>query len=550
MDISTIFFRILWAFQDFIGECIVSNQRFVDMIQHFNIFSGLGLGLYAVSTYSIVALSVYILTYQKKYLLSLIFVEILNLSLILTTMLVPSKAFRFFLGVQSFSYSMIIHSKIFEIAYAAYKSSRSKKSRRIKQAMLIKDEECPDTKLRQEFKSLWNSILGMGVSKHINVKFPFTIWPGTYDIVFLIAISIVGDICSYLLREFIPVHISPKNQFWAMSLVGSLWQCTALEYGYYFIVLICHSIGLLLPTSLLHKNPLLSTSIGEFWGIRWNPVIGKQLQDCYYKPLRILGAPRVVGMLGTFLGSAIVHAIPAFISSDGDLTDSYSMFYFFFCQGISIIVEAIGLHVYKYILLRYFPRLHSQVMKYKKEIYLEHHALQAKTNYTVQKEMLHEPSRVLKSYFTKLVSLKNYYFVELCAVVVIIYFNYAYYEVGFSMLYVVVFSLLGVFVLVNVVKSYHENIGMVEPNLALAQLDQIKHNKRAKRVAKACIPFHVKCFVNGGVVVGWIWTVSCMLPQLTYFVTPMMKVINEFYSESFAVGPIVRTIEKFMYYYG
>jgi hypothetical protein len=33
----------------------------------------------------------------------------------------------------------------------------------------------------------------------------------------------------------------------------------------------------------------LSTSLTEFWGVRWNPIIGKLLQEAFYKPFRRIG---------------------------------------------------------------------------------------------------------------------------------------------------------------------------------------------------------------------------------------------------------------------
>lgn len=554
IEVSTVLVRLLWAWKVFIGDAMVANYRFVAMFSNFDHSAAVsGLTYYAV-TYSALLLSAYLLTYHKHNLLSLFVAEILNISLIVTTFLIPSRAFRFFMGVQNFSYTMIIHAKIFDLAYFYFKSPKSKKRFQLK-----KVEHSQTTSLEStwsEYVTFVKLILGLGVPKHIMSKYTFPIPYGVYDVVFFFVVSVVGDICTYLLREYIPHYISQSNQVWGMAVVGSLWQITALEFGYYFLHFFCNRKGLLLPVSLWHKNPLLSTSIGEFWGIRWNPVISKQLQDSYYKPLRILGAPRIIGMFGTFLGSALIHAVPALISSDGDRADCYSMFYFFYYQGIGIIVEVMGLFLYKYVLQVFFPKLYLLSNLYKKQIYLENakHLSIAKEPKVKNVNKSHHVDHIdgrLQLHLQQHNSVKNYHFVELIVVALIMYFSYAWYEVGFNIYAASIAFILTIFVFYHVVMCYHKNIGLVEPGVANSSTNP-KSDVRVtkKKLQLIHIPLYVKAFVNGGIIFGWVWTVACLMTQLPFFVLPMMKVINEFYSESFAIGPIVRTVVKFLHYYG
>jgi len=563
-EISTLILRLIWASQVLIKEAIVSNERFISMIHNFDSQAGMSAAVYFFVTYSILILSAYLLTYHKKSLISLIVAEVLNVSLIVTTLLVPSRAFRFFLGIQNFSYTMIIHAKVFEVSYDYYKLSRSKKPQQLKRSALIAINSKVQSPSEQweEFTNFVKLIIGLGIPKHIKSKYPFPIWPSSYDIVFFFVISVVGDICSYILREYIPYHVLPENRVWGMSIIGSIWQCTALEFGYYHINLVCQLGGLLLPVSLAHKNPLLSTSIAEFWGVRWNPIISKQLQDCYYKPLRILGAPRVIGMLGTFLGSALIHAVPALISSDGDRHDCNSMFHFFTYQGISIIVEMIFIFLYRYILQRNFPRLHSLSLLYKKQLCLatvrkhptHHRKLESShgDEKKFQSEQFFVRDHTLELHSQRLDSLKNYHFTELLAVSLIVYFNYSHFEAGYDLRLTSVAVILSCVAFYNIVKCYHANIAIIEPGIAASVFSHHKNSHAAdkKNLKLLKIPLYVKVFVNGGIVVGWIWTASCLMTQLPFFILPMMKVINEFYSESFAIGPIIRTVYKFMYFYG
>ena len=64
-----------------------------------------------------------------------------------------------------------------------------------------------------------------------------------------------------------------------------------------------------LPYEMRHRHPLLSTSLAEFWGSRWNPIIGKLLQEAFYKPVRRLDFSRVTAMLACFSGSAILVSL-------------------------------------------------------------------------------------------------------------------------------------------------------------------------------------------------------------------------------------------------
>ena len=101
-----------------------------------------------------------------------------------------------------------------------------------------------------------------------------------------------------------------------------------------------------LPYDLQHRHPLLSTvtrkchnstrkchnliqfqffsqSLSEFWGSRWNPVIGKLLQEAFYKPARRLDMSRTTAMLCCFL----VHFIPDTSQLDLYLIQNLSQFY-------------------------------------------------------------------------------------------------------------------------------------------------------------------------------------------------------------------------------
>lgn len=61
-----------------------------------------------------------------------------------------------------------------------------------------------------------------------------------------------------------------------------------------------------LDPAVLHRHPILSRSIGEFWGRRWNRVVGAWLFTMLYRPLAARGRPRLA-IFATFAGSALFH---------------------------------------------------------------------------------------------------------------------------------------------------------------------------------------------------------------------------------------------------
>jgi hypothetical protein len=56
----------------------------------------------------------------------------------------------------------------------------------------------------------------------------------------------------------------------------------------------------------LHDHPILSLSLAEFWGRRWNRVVGHWLFATFYRPLARAGRA-TAGVVAAFLGSALLH---------------------------------------------------------------------------------------------------------------------------------------------------------------------------------------------------------------------------------------------------
>ena len=62
--------------------------------------------------------------------------------------------------------------------------------------------------------------------------------------------------------------------------------------------------GLRPPT--FHHRPILATSIAEFWGRRWNRIVGNWLFSAFYRPLAVRRQAGL-GLIAAFLASAVLH---------------------------------------------------------------------------------------------------------------------------------------------------------------------------------------------------------------------------------------------------
>ena len=87
----------------------------------------------------------------------------------------------------------------------------------------------------------------------------------------------------------------------AAGLLG-LYGFTSAAAAVY--VLVHRLIGIAIPAMM--DAPILSRSIAEFWGRRWNRTIHEMLRDAFYRPLARRRQPRL-GVLAAFLGSAALH---------------------------------------------------------------------------------------------------------------------------------------------------------------------------------------------------------------------------------------------------
>jgi hypothetical protein len=92
--------------------------------------------------------------------------------------------------------------------------------------------------------------------------------------------------------------------------------------------------GVIIPR--VHFDPILSRSVGEFWGKRWNMVVHEMLRTHFYLPLVRRGHVRA-GVLAAFGASALLHFWIIFVPLG--LFEALRMASFFALQGLFMLLE-------------------------------------------------------------------------------------------------------------------------------------------------------------------------------------------------------------------
>ena len=106
------------------------------------------------------------------------------------------------------------------------------------------------------------------------------------------------------LALFIAPTLSPPWRWLARCGAGVGFAYAGVEGALGAFELVYRVVGLRPP--VLHRQPLLSLSIAEFWGRRWNRIVGSWLFATFYRPLAARGSPGW-GLVAAFAGSAVLH---------------------------------------------------------------------------------------------------------------------------------------------------------------------------------------------------------------------------------------------------
>ena len=115
---------------------------------------------------------------------------------------------------------------------------------------------------------------------------------------------------------------------------GAIWVYTSIETLTAFGQGLAGLFGTKLPK--LHDDPILSRTLREFWGRRWNPSVRHMLNDHCFLPLVTRFSPPIA-VMGTFVASAFLHFWLTF-AAVGPLLAS-SMATYFVIQGALLLLE-------------------------------------------------------------------------------------------------------------------------------------------------------------------------------------------------------------------
>lgn len=538
-----------------------------------------GLFMLLISFLSIFAS--FVISRRKKSWILICLAELSAFAMVGLAWFVPFRFVRYFLAIVVFTQGLSIHSRICSMIYEKCEKDSTSESRSF---------------LHEMFNTLNCNVL-----QRIH-HFQTPRLPPMSRILYWLTVMLLADFTMYLVKEWIPIHINVSNQLLASSVVGGVWVLYSMDIFYCGIISTFDIYGAPLPLEMKHRHPLLSASLSEFWGVRWNPIVGKLLQDSFYKPLRRIKTSRIVCMIVCFSGSALLHAVPQFISTR-DWMDCYMMFGFFFLQGVFLTLELIVLRLLNW--KKEDPKPVSTVTPVSSSCDLQ--AMNATSSFTLNTVSNNcdsnatcstssdanrgaKPGKLsvgsLQSQF-KTVQARHtlaeahnlacksapYQFpTEICVVSVVI--STLYYllivvledsssnnssssiSASSDLTYVpaaiaVTSGVIGLTCYYQVRLSIERSVAAATTTASVDNyLENSKHqamkSKSKKQSSAAAVTTTLSFSAYAFTALGWIWSVGSIILVLPLFSIPMLHACEDVYTQSFVVGSVVRTIIKLL----
>jgi len=228
--------------------------------------------------------------------LSMLLAEIAAWTQIFVPIFLPWKPVRFFFGLQMFTSSMSLHGRI-----CGNVQTRKLTASCDNLTGLLSESENSDSFSSNLIRTYFYNLAPRLERSRKGVT------PPTYKrILYFLYICLSADLSIWAMQEAIPHFVSHGSQHTLKAFIAGVWVLFSMDIAYNNGIIFLDLEGSPLPYEMRHRHPLLSTSLAEFWGCRWNPVIGKLLQEAFYKPIRRLDLSRIAAMLGCFTGSAIL----------------------------------------------------------------------------------------------------------------------------------------------------------------------------------------------------------------------------------------------------
>jgi hypothetical protein len=519
------FCEVLW------NELIHANIRFLP-VDSGQIFLSDSAGQRAIGAYftflAVTIVSAYVLSRQQIAKGGLWLLEAVSWVLVGLACLMPTKVTRFFYGVIFFGTGICIHSRIIARAVNATGVTSGP---------------------RKEWWNIlyFNLVDRVGCSTTVRIADLSKVW----DLIFSLLLS---DACIYLVREWIPDknNVSAGNQDSLQAVAGAMWVLFVLDVFYVVGTCQLDLLGAPLPTELWHVHPLLSESLSEFWGVRWNPVVGKLLQDGFYKPLKGIGARRWVCIVASFVGSAVLHTVPTYIALRSP-RDIGMVAAFFLLQGLAVLAEVAAKRLYRLIVGCGSPAGESAIAVAKQAKQLDVDlAVESSSLHVSQQQIQADRHSARQAEARACATIaKSAPFQGVAEVLLILFILSASYCVaefrhGLPLhltsqqrdAWVAVSVALGVGTLsfYYVVRSY----------IYTAKQDLSTRSKSTGHVGQHLrwrfehLPMRVFALS----LVSWMWGVVVMMCLLPLYATPMLHITEESHAQSVLVGPLIRAVAQ------
>lgn len=321
-------------------------------------------------------------------------------------------------------------------------------------------------------------------------------WPTNQQWIRFLITYCIWDGLIFLLREVISDYIHPSNQIVFVALIGGIWVVYCIDLVYQLVFLLCQGMGQIIPLEMIHLHPLLSSSMAEFWGARWNPFIGKLLQFSIYKPLCYFfpKLSRSWKMTLCFAMSAVLHAYPQ-LQSTCSWKDSLSMLLFFLLQGVGMVIEPL--------VLRWIGSL------------IRAYSMKEMTRY---EKLCHHPSTPC----TKTLSLQS--ITEALIMLTVLTIAYIHWEMQWSLPWILLAMLLAACSLLAIWR------------LQLGYFHLLVVGKHLETSDRWPFVWYR--------LVGWAFMMVMVLGTLPLFALPMLSATEELYAHSLVVGPTLRILSR------
>lgn len=129
---------------------------------------------------------------------------------------------------------------------------------------------------------------------------------------------------------------SARGAGWSVRwLLGAVLVYVMVDAVTALLVATYHALGLRLPE--LHRAPILSCSLSEFWAERWNRPVHELLERHFFRPLARRKSARL-GIGAAFIASAALHAWLVLVPLRSFWL-TLSMTAFFLVQGLLVLAE-------------------------------------------------------------------------------------------------------------------------------------------------------------------------------------------------------------------